>query len=82
MFKLRKITIRFIALAIAFSCLGFTALTVFSGPAYAMKWCRYCVYDAVPGYILYYSWMAPTCPPSPPQGAGYDILTYCPLDVS
>lgn len=78
MFKLRRITIRFIALAIAFSCLGFTALTVFSGPAYAMKWCKVCLYNPVTGQIRYCDWMAANC--NNPSNC-IDV-PYCPIDIS
>ena len=78
MFKFKRITIRFIALAIAFSCLGFTALTVFSGPAYAMKWCKFCTYDPVSGQYEVCNFMAANCFPHPPCPK----MDYCPFDIS
>jgi hypothetical protein len=82
MFKSKKIIVRFIALAISFSCLGFTILTAFSGTAYAMKWCRTCDTTSVPGYVVYCSWMAANCFPPPPGPPYCETLTYCPLDFS
>lgn len=83
MFKLRKITVRMIALSVMLSCLGFLVAASFTEKASAqILFCRSCT-NVAPHQELYCSWyVVSDCATDPPLKSTLhcELVTYC--DVS